>query len=103
MLSQLLPGRADIGIAFLIIGEVGAREGPIGALRLVEHRDVRLDPALVDQPGEHLGQAMSVSAARREGVTSSRLAVRSIIVLAAVTSACRTQVVASTSMITACF
>ena len=30
VLSQLLPGRADIGIAFLVIGEAGAREGPIG-------------------------------------------------------------------------
>src|ERR1700746_59662 len=51
MLSQLLPGRADIGIAFLIIGEVGAREGPIAALRLVEHRGARLSPGVFAQSG----------------------------------------------------
>src|SRR5580693_5819740 len=59
VLSQLLSGRADIGVAFLVIGEVNAREGPVGALRLVEHRDVRLDPTLFDQPGEHLGRTIA--------------------------------------------
>jgi hypothetical protein len=30
-----------------------SREGAVGALGLVEHRDVRLDPTIVDQPVEH--------------------------------------------------
>ena len=36
-------------------------ESPLrtGALRLVEHQDVRLDPALVDQPVRHLGRAVA--------------------------------------------
>jgi hypothetical protein len=46
---QWLSGRTDIGVAFPVVGEVGAREGPVGAIGLVEHRDVRLDPALGQQ------------------------------------------------------
>src|ERR1700687_4886862 len=58
-LPEFLPGRAEIAIALLIVGEVVTREGAIGALRFVEHRDVRLDPALMHQPGEVLGRTVA--------------------------------------------
>src|SRR5207302_10347001 len=44
-LPEFLPGRADIAVAFAVIGEVITREGPIGALGFIEHWDVRLDSA----------------------------------------------------------
>jgi hypothetical protein len=43
-LPEFLPGRADIAIALVVIGEIVARVGAISALEVVEHRDVRLDP-----------------------------------------------------------
>src|SRR5438270_7818110 len=36
-LPEFLPGRADIAVAFAVIGEVITREGPIGALGFIEH------------------------------------------------------------------
>ena len=42
----------------MVVGEVGSLEGAVAALGLVEDRDVRLDPALMNQPGEHLGRAV---------------------------------------------
>ena len=56
--SQLLPARAGVEIAGVVIGEVGAAEGAVAALGFVEHRDMRLDPALMHQPGEVLGRAI---------------------------------------------
>jgi hypothetical protein len=53
--GQHLAGWTDVDIGFLIVGEVFARERPIVAGRLVEHRNLRLDRALVDQPPQHLG------------------------------------------------
>ena len=53
--GQRLAGWTDVDIGFLIIVEVSARERPIVAGGLVEHRNVRLDRALVDQPPQHLG------------------------------------------------
>ncbi len=50
---QQLSGRADIGVRLGIIVELPAREGAVLALRLVEDRDVRCDPAMLDQPVEH--------------------------------------------------
>jgi hypothetical protein len=38
-----------------VISEVLAREGPVDTLGFVEYRDVRLDPAMVNEPVEHLG------------------------------------------------
>src|SRR5437763_11400051 len=58
-LPEFLPGGAEIAIALLIVGEVVTREGAIGALRFVEHRDVRLDPALMHQPSEVLGRTVA--------------------------------------------
>ncbi len=57
-LPQLLPARADVEIAGVIIGEVGAAEGAVAALGFVEDWDMWLDPAPVHQPGEVLGRAV---------------------------------------------
>jgi len=40
------------------VDEVVARERAVAALGFVEDRDVRLDPALVNQPGEVLGRTI---------------------------------------------
>ena len=57
-LPQLLAARTGVEIAPVVVGEVGPLEGAVAPLGLVEDRDVRLDPALVHQPGEHLGRAI---------------------------------------------
>src|SRR5207253_3063632 len=54
-----LSGRAAVGVALVVVGEVLAREGAVGALGLVEHRDVRLYPAIIHQPVQHLGRAIA--------------------------------------------
>lgn len=51
-----------VDVAGVIISEVLAREDPICARRLVEHRNVRLDPVLVNQPAKHLGRAIAAVA-----------------------------------------
>src|SRR5437773_7413952 len=53
-LPELLPGRADIAVALAVICKVVAREGAVAALGFVEHRNVWLDPLLLNQPVEHL-------------------------------------------------
>src|SRR6266571_4950530 len=57
-LPEFLSGRADIAVALVVIGEVVARVGAVGALGFVEHWNVRLDPALMHQPGEVLGRTV---------------------------------------------
>ena len=57
-LPEFLAARAGVEIAAVVVGEVGPLEGAVAALGLVEDRDVRLDPALMHQPGEHLGRAI---------------------------------------------
>ena len=57
-LPEFLAGRADIAVALVVVGEVVAREGTVSALGFVEHRDVWLDPLLIDQPVQHLGRAV---------------------------------------------
>ena len=57
-LPKLLAGRAGVGIGLMIVGELGPAECAVASLRLIEDRDVRLDPALVHQPGEVLGRAV---------------------------------------------
>jgi hypothetical protein len=37
-----------------VVDEVRAAQGAVPAC-VVDHRDVRLDPLLVDEPGQHLG------------------------------------------------
>ena len=53
--TQHLTGWADVEIVFQIVGEVFAGERPIVAGLLVEHRNVRLDRVLVNEPPEHFG------------------------------------------------
>jgi hypothetical protein len=60
--SEGFATRATINVPGMIIDEVLAREGPVGAGRLVEDGHVRLDPMLVKQPPEHLGRAISAIA-----------------------------------------
>ncbi|PAV72878.1 hypothetical protein WR25_24560 [Diploscapter pachys] len=43
----------------MVVGEGIAFERAVAARGLVEHRDMRMDVALVDQPGQHLRRAVS--------------------------------------------
>src|SRR5271156_6146632 len=63
-LPEFLPNRTDVAVAFAVIGEVVARESTVGALGFIEHRDMRLNPALVHQPGKVLGR--TVTGVRRQ-------------------------------------
>src|SRR4051812_34946699 len=46
--TQHLAGRAEVDVALVVVGEVAAGEGVVGALRLVEDGDMRLDSALMN-------------------------------------------------------
>jgi hypothetical protein len=61
---QLFAARANIKGTFRIEGEVAARKRAVRAFRLVEHPHVRFDPALVDQPPQHLGRTVARSELR---------------------------------------
>ena len=66
--SQLLTSGTDIEVAFGIECEVGcARESSVRALGFVYQVHVRLDPALVHQPPDHIGRA--VTPIRDQGAT----------------------------------
>ena len=54
-----LSGWTAVGVTRVVVDKVVAREGIVGALGLVEHRDVRLDPAVIHQPVQHLGRAVA--------------------------------------------
>jgi hypothetical protein len=60
--GQHLARRADIDVPLVVIGEVLPRERAVSARGFVEHRDMRLDPVLIDQPAEHLGRAVGAIA-----------------------------------------
>src|SRR3546814_5027750 len=49
--AKLLAAGAGVAVGLVIIDEVRAPEAAVGAV-LLEHRNVRLDTALVDQPRE---------------------------------------------------
>src|SRR5258706_16215424 len=57
-LPEFLPGRADVAVAFVVVGEVVAREGAVAALGVVEHRNVRCDPLFMYQPSKVLGRTV---------------------------------------------
>ena len=57
--SQLFAPGADIKIALWIEDEVAAGESSVRALGFVDQVHVRLDPALVHQPPDHLGRAVA--------------------------------------------
>ena len=81
----------------MIIGEVVAGEGAILARRFVDTVTWGLCRARRPAAAEHLGRAVGASPRRRAGYRSKRFIARSIMRLAARTSACRIAVVASTS------
>jgi len=56
--------RAGVAIFLPIEDEVGARERTIRSVRLIEHRDMRLDLPFLDEPGEI--RRRSVSTIRSE-------------------------------------
>jgi hypothetical protein len=58
---------------------------------------VRLDPAFVHQPGEHLGRAVGAVGGQPLRIETEAILARSIIVRAAPTSACRMAQLTSTS------
>src|SRR5262245_50254486 len=96
--GENLAGRTNVNVPPLVEGEVFPTEGPILALRLVDHWDMRRDLRLVDQPVEASSGTVSRIAASHSGLMSKRDSVRSIMVLAASTSAWRMARDASTSM-----
>lgn len=57
----------------MVVGEVGAAEGAVAALGFVEHRDMRLDPTLMDQPGEVLDRAMGAVGGEPRGPEAKAL------------------------------
>jgi hypothetical protein len=61
LMPQQLAGWADIGVLLAVVGELRPAEGAVLPLRLVEGRDVGLDPALVDQSSrdEHMSHKAS--------------------------------------------
>src|ERR1700683_5602520 len=100
---QLFGTGADVKIALRIEDEVAAVEGSVRALGLVDQFHMRLDPALLHEPPDHIGRAVApIGDHARQGEVE--LFSRSVEPgLAAPTSAWRMVVVASTSTITACF
>ena len=50
---QRLPSGADIGVGGLLVVEIRTRKGPVFSLGLVDDRNVRRDPFLLDQPVQH--------------------------------------------------
>jgi hypothetical protein len=51
-----LAAGTTVDVTRVVIDEALARECPVRASRLVEHRNVWLDPVLVHQPAEHFGR-----------------------------------------------
>ena len=57
---QLFASGTDIEVALWIEGEVAAGEGSVRALGLIHQFHMRLDPALVHQPPNHLRRGRNV-------------------------------------------
>jgi hypothetical protein len=62
------PGRTAVRISGVVVGEIVARDGTVSALGFVKHRDVRLDPAIVHEPVQHLGRAIGAVADQALGI-----------------------------------
>ena len=100
--AQPVAARADVAVILMVEGEGGALEGLVAAGGLVEHRYVRLNAPVLDQPGKvGRGAVCGIGDELLRPQTEAFLRVRSIIRGWVVTSACRIAVVASTSTITA--
>src|SRR5262249_55661023 len=65
---QGLPAGADMGVRGFVVAEVLAREGPVFSLGLVDDRDVRRDPLLLDQPVQHRGRSIGGNRRRAAAV-----------------------------------
>src|SRR5271155_4677190 len=61
-------GWASVGVSGVVVDKILAREGAVAALGFVEHRDVRLDPAVIPQPVQHLCRAVGGVAKQLDGV-----------------------------------
>ena len=72
-LPEFLPGRADIDVGLVTVGEVGPFKGPVQALRLVEDRNVRLDPMFMNRPAEHLGRAVGAVSGQPLGIQAEAI------------------------------
>jgi hypothetical protein len=57
-MSELLPGRAVLALALVVIVEVVARECTVGVLEFVKRGNVRPYPVLNDEPVEHRCRAV---------------------------------------------
>src|SRR6516162_4819443 len=55
---KALSSRTSVAVTGMIVDEILAREGVVGAFGFVEHRDVRLDPAVIHESVEYLGRAV---------------------------------------------
>src|SRR5215469_8470148 len=53
-----LSSRTSVAVSGMIVDKILARKGVVRAFGFVEHRDVRLDPAVVHEPVQHLGRAV---------------------------------------------
>ncbi|MBB5696641.1 hypothetical protein FHS87_004715 [Roseomonas pecuniae] len=73
VVHQLLPGRADVEVALVVVGKVGAAERAVLAGRLVEHRDVRLNVLLVHKPIAHGRRAVAGVGHQALGPQTERL------------------------------
>jgi hypothetical protein len=72
---QLFAAGADIDVGFGVVDEVAAGKGSVDTLGFVHQFHVRLDPALVHQPPDHVGRAVTRvgdQARRREIKSLSR-------------------------------
>src|SRR6516164_9710748 len=49
-----LSSRTSVAVTGMIVDEILARKGVVRAFGFVEHRDVRLDPAVTNEPVQHL-------------------------------------------------
>src|SRR5271156_2204611 len=69
---KFVPARARVAVGVVIVTEVLSAEAAIGAV-LLEHRDVRFDASLVNQPGQILGRGGS-GCRRRDARATRRTA-----------------------------
>ena len=71
--AELFARRADIGVRLVIVAEVGPLEAAIAARGLVEDRDVRLDPAFIHHPAQHLRRAIGGIGNQRCGIEAEAI------------------------------
>lgn len=65
ILVKPFPVGASVCLAKMVVGKVLTSERRVPPPGLVDYRDVRLDPAVLERPAVHLGTAVPVSPTRR--------------------------------------